>query len=676
MYFSATTAGNIKPVTSLSESNKPALQPSLMDEFEKANTSIVSQDRAVSYISKLINMLKQQGNIEVYDELIINIIKFCYVSARSNDSDKISQQNEILTKIKTVLEDQKASNRSLDNVSFDNIYIILKNDAMLKKPLASPAAKKFIIEWANQGRLNDINQAHPDKLTDMLKHFVDDIRRGECADNMWNNLFGVINVFGEDISPISFTSDYTADTYSSLKYEHLNSHPLVESYDGFYILNSGQPVQIKLLNEFQTKNRGVYSLSYDAPVERPIIFYNTICKQFQFHNYNRSGDLKQKIDLQFRSQITTEQQKQLKTDVKNGVVVSCGRFKLYELFDNYAGIDYKNATNEINFGWKFHISVEKRSIQQAFDLIAPIVVGYGLNFKVIKIDEQFTQPQAPEKRLFDNGQFTIYLEQNETTRITCTAAQSMIQEVTRVLELNNIPPSSFALVSDAKLSSTPYFSLRNDKFSFIDLLSSKSRFGTLPAAEPLFYIGARYSGANFNPTNVYNPFNDLVDKSSITMSPFNIDEHFSSFSSAYESDENHRTYRNPLAAAQISILAYINEYTMFSTLSQREREKLIGRCRKGRDIDEKYFKDPQLSTETKNTVKFAVLLLNWTYTLVLMKGNKLNPTDKEYINISQYSFDDSFKKVLEGINDICKMCANHYDVVDDEIMPFEEWLHG
>jgi hypothetical protein len=151
--------------------------------------------------------------------------------------------------------------------------------------------------------------------------------------------------------------------------------------------------------------------------------------------------------------------------------------------------------------WKIHISVDNNQLRSAFNIIAPILLrnkdllATYLRFKVTNEEKTISE------RLKKGAQFTFYLYQKDNWE--------NIYEIDRLRKVfvkiaKRLKNAGICLgekpVSDAA-TSIAYFSMRCDRDS------------------RLYYIHNMYSGSNYNPVALYNPYQGLLPGGEKPQSP-------------------------------------------------------------------------------------------------------------------------------------------------------------
>lgn len=155
-------------------------------------------------------------------------------------------------------------------------------------------------------------------------------------------------------------------------------------------------------------------------------------------------------------------------------------------------------------GWKLHLSVEKGSVKQAYDCVAPILLDNFdiFDFKVVDVS------LTTDKRFTNGAQFTIYLYQDGIQSLASEERlNALLKNITETLQSAGIKAGEIP-ESDRK-THYPYFSLRND------------------GDKVLTYYSAADAGVNYNPYNLPCVFDFLLPK--VPDKTFNLQEHFDSF---------------------------------------------------------------------------------------------------------------------------------------------------
>lgn len=359
-----------------------------------------------------------------------------------------------------------------------------------------------------------------------------------------------------------------------------------------------------------------------------------------------------------------------------------------------------------SYGWKLHLSINPLQLEQAFNLVAPIIAQYHINFKLINLakvnlknrlrellpnevqfpyfhdasnetfnsyeeffdtckkslftdDDNDSVSDIKEKqiwrsyqRFYESTPITIYLENGGKT-LPQEQALQMINEATALLEKNGISPGKNAN-SDAP-SISPYFSLRNDKFEVPIVFKSHEKK----------YLSANEVGDNYNPTNLSNPYDNLLPKSE----PFDLMKNFTNFPK-----------RNNLVALSYSLLAYLREYTKMDPFEENKLKKFLQQCFSEEnsavytcEFIKNFGKE---NTPNFQDIKTIFLLCAWTFSEIYE-----NETQQihEAIKFSpDYPFSDFLKNFINVFNtglidhsdyldkgESWKMLANEYKIMSE-----------
>lgn len=180
-------------------------------------------------------------------------------------------------------------------------------------------------------------------------------------------------------------------------------------------------------------------------------------------------------------------------------------------------------------GWKLHLSVNKHQVKQAYNSIASVLLNNDDIFH-FKVTDVTVKEQDRGSRLYNGGQFTIYLYQNGIKPLVSEERLKIVlQEITEKLQQDNIMPGD--IPESDRLTIFPYCSLRNDGDGFF------------------IYYPAYYSGTNYNPYNLPCTFDNLLIA---RVKPFNVEDHFASF---YKSSKSH--YIRAIATTLIALITEI-----------------------------------------------------------------------------------------------------------------------
>lgn len=290
-------------------------------------------------------------------------------------------------------------------------------------------------------------------------------------------------------------------------------------------------------------------------------------------------------------------------------------------------------------GRKLHVSVAPENLKKVFHLIAPYIAKYCPIFKVINLDVVDKQDQK-SLRLYEGAQITIYLEVDDKPLITLTDVTKMIDEVSAVLDSHEISVGKIPK-SDEKTVSK-YFSTRDDKIlipeSFFDKSSGKK-------IDPREYIPAEHVGGNSNPSNSNNPYKSLL----LNQKAFDLLTHFTDFAV--------KDSQSVQLAVVASMLACLNEYTNFNSLTEEKMSEFKKQCFDYYlDVDNEFLKEAYHNeVAVKHIVKMAILCLDYFYNANIF--SKL-----VFFNISEcYRYEDHFSKVLSIMENQFKLhTSNKY----------------
>lgn len=272
---------------------------------------------------------------------------------------------------------------------------------------------------------------------------------------------------------------------------------------------------------------------------------------------------------------------------RNFPMKACGDgFYRFELAD----VDYDKPST----GWKLHVSVYRfdDNMKNAFNLLAPYLAKQvGLFYF------KFTIPDFSQSgRLFSNAQFTIYLHDFDENDLPFETVKKMIDDVTDLFQKNHIKPAITIPASDSPTVS-PYFSLRNDRVK----LPSSFDFSLMPDE----YLPAEISGFNFNASQETNPYQALIKNTK----PFNMLNHFKAFN--ITAGENKLHEASSLLA--VTLFAYLNEYSHFSTLDEKEMTALDKQAFSGNAIiDASFIKEGyKENEEIRKGIAMAFMILSY-----------------------------------------------------------------
>jgi hypothetical protein len=278
-------------------------------------------------------------------------------------------------------------------------------------------------------------------------------------------------------------------------------------------------------------------------------------------------------------------------------------------------------------GWKIHLSISnpQKNLATAFELVMPILLRYGLCFKVINLKE------IGDERFLQGEQITIYPEEEGELAVTVEEVRQMMEDIHRAFLLNGIEPGTIP-ASDAQMLS-PFLSARCDICKPL-----------LNRSLPPGYVPAHVAGNHFNPMNYPNPYGELFLKENTK--PFDPMEHLLSFN--LDINDGNIYYR-----LIDTMKACINVYTNFETLSEESKELFILQyCHENGNNNVEFFKE-----EYKNKPEI-LLAVKQAFTIVFMFEADSSVSKSWYLNYvnsaqfpKQYPFKNSFRdllKILEG----------------------------
>lgn len=269
-------------------------------------------------------------------------------------------------------------------------------------------------------------------------------------------------------------------------------------------------------------------------------------------------------------------------------------------------------------GWKLHVSVKADRLTEAFDILAPILQKQDVTFKVV--DKEYFASQedsAVTNRLRQGAQITIYLEKNGR-HLPLGLVSQMICAINTALAEKKIE-NGVIPASDAAISDSLYVSLRNDKAigfkvktknseeehryscSRDDLLEPNPIIIHFAQAE---YCDAAQIGSNFNPTNLLNPYSDLLT----TRTPFDPVAHFQMLPE-YDIVGTERDFTIQ-GKIELTLIAYLRQLTQLQThLSEQRSIELLEHIYSEEPIPKMFLKGKALSDPAiQENIKVAFIL--------------------------------------------------------------------
>ncbi len=265
-------------------------------------------------------------------------------------------------------------------------------------------------------------------------------------------------------------------------------------------------------------------------------------------------------------------------------------------------------------GWKLHISVQVKDIERAYDLIVRLILPYQIDFKVINRDAN---------HVLQGKQIAIYITQDNKPIISPDTVKELIEEITSIFQKEGIAPGTVP-ISDRVIN--PFFSIRNDRYQFGSYVD---------------YVSADAIGRNFNPSNLPNPFQNLLKDPK----KFSLGTHFQSFAGARQSIYFMFTY---------SLEAFLREYTLLDLITITDKVPLY------QSIANYYFplRDEIIDVHKKNDVNRNTILTVASILSCLSFVRQSKRLLKSFDFSSWYLEQDNFLSELQQIEKVINTVNN------------------